>query len=95
MKYKKKPIIIEAIQYNPGTLNPIVEIEKIIQWMDSLMENASKKYLIYDPDKDKFFIRTLEGDMFLSEGDYIICGINKEFYPCKLAIFEKTYEEIK
>lgn len=43
MKYKKKPIIIEAIQYNPGTLNPIVEIEKIIQWMDSLMENASKK----------------------------------------------------
>ena len=40
------------------------------------------------------FIRTLEGDMKISNGDYIIKGVNGEFYPCKPDIFEKTYERV-
>lgn len=44
-----------------------------------------------DPD---FSIRTLEGDMKISEGDYIIKGVSGEFYPCKPEIFEKTYEVV-
>ena len=39
-------------------------------------------------------IRTLEGDMLASSGDWIIKGVNGEFYPCKPEIFEKTYEEV-
>lgn len=39
-------------------------------------------------------IHTLEGDMTASKGDYIIKGINGEFYPCKPDIFAKTYEEV-
>jgi hypothetical protein len=39
-------------------------------------------------------INTLEGDMVASPGDYIICGVEGEFYPCKPAIFEATYEPV-
>ena len=40
-------------------------------------------------------IKTLEGDMYVTEGDYIIKGVNGEFYPCKPDIFHKTYEAIE
>ena len=40
-------------------------------------------------------IKTLEGDMIASEGDYIIKGISGEFYPCKPDIFKATYEEVE
>lgn len=43
----------------------------------------------------KMIIPTLEGDMEASLGDYIIKGVNGEFYPCKPDIFEKTYEKYK
>ena len=39
-------------------------------------------------------IKTLEGDHICAEGDFIIKGVNGEFYPCKPDIFEKTYEEV-
>ena len=42
----------------------------------------------------KDIIPTLEGDMYASLGDYIIKGVNGEFYPCKPSIFAKTYEEV-
>lgn len=48
----------------------------------------------YQTDKE-MVIHTLEGDMKASIGDYIITGVNGEQYPCKLDIFEKTYEEVK
>lgn len=41
-----------------------------------------------------FGIHTLEGFMHVSPGDWIICGVNGEFYPCKPDIFEKTYEAV-
>lgn len=39
------------------------------------------------------FIKTLEGGMYITKNDWIIKGVNGEFYPCKPDIFEKTYEE--
>lgn len=42
----------------------------------------------------EIIIPTLEGDMITSVGDYIIKGVNNEFYPCKPDIFDKTYEEV-
>ena len=41
----------------------------------------------------KIAIKTLEGEMIVSPGDYVIKGISNEFYPCKPDIFEKTYEK--
>ena len=42
----------------------------------------------------RIYIKTLEGDLHASVGDYIIKGVNGEFYPCKPDIFKQTYEEI-
>lgn len=45
--------------------------------------------------EEKIEIKTLEGTMTANIGDYIIKGVNGEFYPCKPDIFDKTYEEVK
>lgn len=47
-----------------------------------------------DPENPVLKIETLEGGMNASVGDYIIKGVNGEYYPCKPDIFEKTYEEV-
>lgn len=47
-----------------------------------------------DPADGALMIRTLEGDMKASFGDFIIRGVNGEFYPCKPDIFAKTYEAV-
>ena len=76
MKYRKKPIIIEAIQWNGKNLS------EIDNFMGRLVENKGTTLVIH----------TLEGDMEASINDYIIKGVNSEFYPCKPDIFDKTYE---
>lgn len=85
MKYRKKPVIIEAIQFLDNA-DRIIEIQEFMQ-IDPLRVNYA--------DKDNPFIpiETLEGTMKASVGDYIIKGVNGEFYPCKPDIFEKTYQK--
>lgn len=78
-KYIKKPVEIEAIQWNGENLNEIV--------MFTNMHN-----LQYGESKLK--IKTLEGNMIASIGDYIVKGIKGEFYPCKPDIFEQTYDKV-
>lgn len=82
MKYRKKPVVIEAIKY---------EKEHIGRALDFCNNNEN---IQYNPEDNEYYIHTLEGDMKVSEGDYIIKGINGEFYPCKPDIFEKTYETL-
>ena len=86
MRYRKKPVVIEAIQY---TGDNIVEI---IKFMQECARGDKTRYLRFDA--GEYFIETLEGKYILSEGDYIICGIKGEFYPCKPDIFEMTYEKV-
>lgn len=80
MRYKKKPIEVEAILYN-GTGESFKEVDSFTN---------GKLFLEYN----KPFIDTLEGKMFLSVGDYVIKGVKGEFYPCKPDIFTETYERI-
>lgn len=54
--------------------------------------NDVAEILIYQPEVASLYIYTLEGKMEAKNGDYIIKGVNGEFYPCKPDIFEKTYE---
>lgn len=77
-KYRKKPVIIEAIQWTGKNL---LEIDN---FMGGIFENKETILVIH----------TLEGDMEASIGDYIIKGVKGEFYPCKPDIFAKTYEEV-
>jgi len=80
MKYKTKPCEIEAIQYTGenGT--------EILHFMFPDLEDDATAF-------DET-IKTLEGEMHTSVGDFIIKGLNGEFYPCKPDIFEKKYEQI-
>lgn len=83
-KYRKKPVIIEALQWNTED-----NINKIIKWLDTnlISEESNVGTMGY-------WIKTLEGNMMINYGDYIIKGIKGEFYPCKPDIFESSYEKI-
>lgn len=78
MRYCKKPIIVEAVQWNGANK---VEIQQFMN-----------RYLDEYTDTHGLVIPTLEGNMVASLGDYIIKGIDGEFYPCKPDIFDRTYE---
>lgn len=80
-KYRKKPVVIEAIQWNGSNVFEI--------W------NDFEDIPIRLKEEGTLLISTLEGDHIASIGDYIIKGIKGEFYPCKPDIFEETYEEVE
>ena len=80
MKYRKKPVVIEAEHFD-GTYQCFLGFE---DWIGR--DNVSN-FL-----GDKFFVKTLEGEHLASKGDWIIKGVKGEFYPCKPDIFEMTYE---
>ena len=85
-KYKKKPLTIEAIQFADNA-DCILAIHKFIG-----QETTRVNY--EDKDNPYIKIETLEGTIRASVGDYIIKGVNGEFYPCKPDIFAKTYEKV-
>lgn len=91
MKYRKKPVVIEAIQYNE-----IADGEKMELAWPWFYEYAVVWEMIPDSEHDLLVgIETLEGRMEVSFGDWIIKDVNGDFYPCKPDIFEKTYEKVK
>ena len=89
MKYRKKPVIIEAVQWTG------LNLEEIKAFVGDALQyeifDAAWKAGVAAP-KVEMKIKTLEGEMNVSEGDYVIKGVNGEFYPCKPDVFEKTYE---
>lgn len=96
MKYRKKPVVIEAVQWN-GTM---ASTKKVIEFMgDKIHDDFITQEKFYDHcnivEKTGIQIKTLEGIMTASINDFIIKGVNGEFYPCKPDIFEKTYEIVK
>lgn len=94
MKYKKKPMVIEAYHWCPESMGG--EIEMDTPWLVKAMDNGDV-WIDTDSDGGTFTmkIRTLEGVMRAMPGDYIIQGVNGELYPCKPDIFEKTYEKVE
>lgn len=95
MKYKKKPVIIDAIQVSASNFDRICDF----------MGCTPEQYLNPMFDIDEFgdsrdpylgvYVETLEGKMLANIGDMIIKGVNGEFYPCKPDIFAKTYEKVE
>ena len=79
MKYRKKPVVIEAIRFIGSNYE---EIREFIG-QNTLCSDSS------------IVIPMLEGDMVAQKGDYIIKGVQGEFYPCKPDIFKETYEKVE
>lgn len=91
MKYRKKPVIIEAIQWLDNT----TEIIRFCGNKCSYNVEDSAWKVGKGTSHEELIIHTLEGDMIANRNDYIIKGVNGELYPCKPDIFEKTYEVVK
>ncbi|MBO7709875.1 MAG: hypothetical protein J6S83_05370 [Lachnospiraceae bacterium] len=79
-KYRKKPVVIDAIQWNGENPGEIIDF----------CNGTAIWQMIYN----RISIQTLERTMIADIGDYIIKGVKGEFYPCKPDIFEKTYEPV-
>ncbi len=86
-KYRKKPVIIEAIKFDANDI--------------ATQEHVSFGYPKENGDSTPhrldglFWISTLEGEHIVNQGDFIITGVKGEHYPCKLDIFEMTYELVE
>lgn len=87
MKYRKKPVVIEAVQWNGHNF------ADICKFMNCVPDVCAKELCNGKP--SIILIQTLEGVMEASVYDYIIKGVNGEFYPCKPDIFAKTYELVE
>lgn len=84
-KYVKKPVIIEAMRFNSWH-----DIDELINFC-----GINNVLIVLNPDgSNDLYIESLEGNMKVEEGDYVIKGIKGEFYPCKPDIFELTYDII-
>ena len=93
MKYRKKPVVIEAIQLEVDNFDEVCDFmggtpvpKHNPDFGIDEHGNTNEPYL-------GVYIETLEGKMLASYGDYIIKGVNGEFYSCKPDIFEKTYDK--
>jgi hypothetical protein len=85
MKYRKKPIVVEAEQWFPGD-----EIDGVSRMtIEQANQLGIKEHWRYG------WVETLKGEHIVSPGDYIITGIAGEKYPCKSKIFRETYEPVE
>lgn len=84
-KYRKKPVVINAFQWFPemgavGGVHDLLHLTTAPGTADS---------------PHRFYIPTLEGNMTVSPGDFVITGVKGEQYPCKPDIFHQTYERVE
>jgi hypothetical protein len=90
-KYRKKPVVIEAYQWDNQKTN-------VQDWPDWLVEalntRSGEAGCLYNTPSG-WKISTLEGHMEVSSDDFIIRGVQGELYPCKPDIFDATYERVK
>lgn len=90
MNYRKKPVVIQAIQL---TKDNFEEVEQFIGCArDTFRHYTNEQRFLSRTKPEGIHIKTLEGLMLASIGDYVIRGVKGEFYPCKPDIFEMTYE---
>jgi hypothetical protein len=80
MKYRKKPVVVEAMQLTEETA------DEVIQFCGGRIKSHPLTGIV---------IETLEGDMLVNVDDWVIKGVKGEFYPCKSDIFEATYERVE
>ncbi len=91
--FRKKPVEISAMQYCDCHPEPIIEWSgaKFIEVSTDKSREDDPNYFV----KERFLaIKTLEGEMIVSPGDWVIRGVQGEFYPCKPDIFDATYEAV-
>lgn len=90
MRFRKKPVEIDAVQFTGENA------DEILRFVND-QEPANVRATTTNEESDgtcEIYIETLEGNMLASAGDWIIKGVKGEFYPCREDIFEATYEGV-
>lgn len=90
MKYRKKPVVIEAVQFFGEEF--WYGDREWPEWIDEAVHTGA---IWRDKDVGLTFIKTLEGEHICGEGDWVIRGVKGELYPCKPDIFELTYDIVE
>lgn len=80
-RYRKKPVVIEARQYDGGAVNAL----DMMTWSSGIVKHNRVLGL---------HVETLEGVMVVRKGDWVIRGVKGEYYPCKPDIFAASYDEV-
>lgn len=86
MKFRKKPVVIEAMQFDGHNYR------EIQGWAHAGLPPEANSIIVWDG--FTMTVRTLEGPLHAATGDWIIKGVKGEFYPCKSDIFAATYEPV-
>lgn len=92
MKYRKKPVVIEAFQYSPEIWRS--EAPTWPDWLQDAIDNGTV-FTQQFQDVAVTFINTLEGVQRCAPGDFIIRGVKGELYSCKPDVFTLTYEAVE
>ena len=93
-KYRKKPVVIDAIEWTGLNHRSIYDF--LTNTKDKNIETSGEHFYIdHTRVNGGLVIKTLEGEHIANIGDYIIKGVQREFYPCKPDIFEKTYDKVE
>ena len=88
MKFRKKPVEIEAFVFCNDSTG-----YSLLHWANEIQYSQGRDFVSWK--NDCLLIPTLEGVMTANVGDYIICGVKGELYPCKPDIFQATYERVE
>lgn len=98
MKYKKKPLEVDAVQWE-GTMESLKDITDLYAptrpWEDCIRNVDFNSPIDFNEKTMSLYIHTTEGIMEAPKGWFIIKGVEDEFYPCKPSVFYKTYEPIE
>ena len=81
-KYIKKPVVLEAIKFEYDN--------EVIQWIKKEFKGVEIDFIW-----ESWMVKTIEGWIKMKDWDYIIKGVDGEFYPCKASIFNKTYQKVE
>jgi len=84
MKFKKKPVEVDAIQFEED------QVEEVVEFIKSFQNNTDGFYI----SDNSVIVNTLEGSMNLTPGNWLIRGIEGEFYPCQDSVFVSSYDPI-
>lgn len=88
-KFRKKPVVIEAFQITPETRSSNRDWP---EWLNAAWNKEHDEAGSFFPLSTALYIHTMDGNMLVSDGDFIIQGVKGELYPCKPDIFTATYE---
>ncbi len=93
MKFRKKPVVVEAITFDELVAHGLREVGPTVRGMPWSFTYGG--HAVTHENDDCYLIPTLEGTMRFERGDMLITGVKGEIYPCKKEIFDATYERVE